>query len=170
MNPELIRAGMAMAALALVSGGIILLLTGSARSVGAAFREALAPLLSDVRSRTSMSRSELADLSVLVAIVMAAIAIFDGNALGGTIVVPLLHLARPSIRRATQQEHPLLALSSTFSLDLIIGFCLPFALAHMIVGNWFMGLCMFAIVLALSWPAGGQTAPGRRWMPAPSPA
>lgn len=168
MNPELVRAGLSLSAVALIVGVVILLVTGSARMVGEAFRQSIEPALIEVRSRTDRSRSELADLSILVAIGLAVLAILTGNVLAGTLVAPLLYLARPAVRRATSQEHPLLALASTFSLDLVIGAYLPLAVAHVLMFDWVMASCLFTVVVALSWPAGGgESIPGRRWQLAP---
>ena len=170
MNPELVRAGLEMSAIALIIGGVMLLVTGSARMVGEAFRESVEPMLLEVRSRTDRSRAELADLSMLGAIGLALLAIVEGSVVAGTLVVPLLYLARPAVRRATSQEHRLLAIAGTFSLDLMIGVYVPLALAHLLMADWFMAFCLLAVVLALSWPAGGgESIPGRRWQAAPIP-
>ncbi len=168
MNPELVRAGLSLSAVALIGGVVMMLVTGSARIVGEAFRQSIEPTLIEVRSRTHRSRSELADLSILVAIGLAILAVLDGDVLAGTLVAPLLYLARPAVRRATSQEHRLLAVSGSFSIDLMIGVYLPLAFAHMLMFEWFRGSCLFAVALALSWPAGGGGAiPGRRWQLAP---
>lgn len=168
MNPELVRAGLSMSAVALIAGAAFLLLTGSARSLGEAFRESVEPALAQVRSRTNRSRSELADLSMLAAIGLSLLNILGGNPVIGTVVAIVLYVARPAIRRATRHEHRLLAMGGLFSIDLIIGAYLPFVLAHVMMFDWLMALCLFAVVLALSWPAGGgETIPGRRWHLAP---
>ncbi len=152
-----------------VIGG--LLVTGSARTVGESFRQSVEPALIQVRSRTERSRSELADRSILVAIGLAVLSIFTGSVMAGTLVAPLLYMARPAIRRATSQEHRLLALAGTFSLDLMIGVYLPLGLAHLLMLDWLMASCLFTVVLALSWPAGGgESIPGRRWQLAPIPS
>ena len=99
------------------------------------------------------------------------LSIIAGDVMMGTLVAPLLHLARPAIRRATSQEHRLLAMSGSFSLDLMIGVYLPLALAHVLMMEFIMASCLLAVVLALSWPAGGgDSIPGRRWHLAPTPA
>ena len=170
MSPELVEVGLSMSAVALIIGAAFLLVSGSARSLGEAFRQSIEPTLTEFRSRSTRSRSELADMTILAAIGLALLAVFDGAVLIGSAVAVLLYVARPSIRRATSQEHRLLAVSSAFSLDLMIGTYLPFALAHVLLFDWIMALCLFAVVLALSWPAGGgETIPGRRWQPAPVP-
>ena len=171
MNPELVQAGLSLGAVALIGCVVVLLVTGSARTVGEAFRQAVEPSLLEVRSLTDRSRSELADLCVLVAIGLAMLSIIAGDVMMGTLVAPLLHLARPAIRRATSQEHRLLAMSGSFSLDLMIGVYLPLALAHVLMMEFIMASCLLAVVLALSWPAGGgDSIPGRRWHLAPTPA
>ncbi|MDH4278131.1 MAG: hypothetical protein OEW83_08620 [Acidimicrobiia bacterium] len=168
MNPELVRAGLSLSAVALIAGAAILLITGSAQTLGEAFREAVEPTLAQVRSRTNRSRSELADLSMLVAIGLSMLNILGGNPVVGTIVALVLYLARPAIRRATRHEHRLMAMGGLFSIDLIIGLYLPFVVAHLMMFDWLMAACLSAVVLALSWPAGGgETIPGRRWHLAP---
>lgn len=170
MTPELFRAGLQMSAVALIFGCVVMLITGSARSVGESFRQSVEPMLLQVRSHTERSRSELADMSIMGAMGLAMLAILSGNAVAGTVIVPLLYLARPAVRRATSQEHRLMAIAGTFSIDLMIGVYLPLALAHLLMMQWFMASSLLAVVLALSWPAGGgETIPGRRWHLAPSP-
>lgn len=168
MNPELVRAGLSLSAVALIAGAAILFVTGSARSLGETFRVSIEPTLAQIRSRTTLSRSELADLSILVAIGLSMLNILGGNPVAGTIVALVLWVARPSIRRATRHEHRLMALGGFFSIDLIIGAYIPFVLAHLMMSDWLMASCLFSVVLALSWPAGGgETIPGRRWQLAP---
>jgi hypothetical protein len=160
---------MEVSAVALILGGAMLLVTGSSRRLGESFRGLIEPLLVEVRTRTSLSRSQLADLSILAAMVLAGLTVTDGNIVGAMIIAPLLYLARPAIRRATREENRLMAVGGMFGLDLMIGVYLPFALAHVLLFDWFMASSLFTVVVALSWPAGGGGAvPGRRWLPAPA--
>ncbi len=74
-------------------------------------------------------------------------------------------VGRTTVQKMTSSEHPLMSLGSQFSADLIIGVVVPMALAHIVVGNWFLAASHLAVSLSLSWPTGG---PGRRageWKP-----
>jgi hypothetical protein len=151
----------------LTLGSFALLLNGGALPLGTSFRMTIEPLLRSIRSASSRSRSELADVTVLMAITFAGLATVFENPVG-LIMMGLMYWARPFIRRATREEHKLLALASTFSTDLIIGVYVPMVIAQFLLLNVFTGVAMLLVAVALSWPAGGgQSIPGRTWKLAP---
>lgn len=164
---ELVQIGIKLSALGLFVGAFGLLLAGGTGPLGSSFRSALEPALREIRQWTSLSRSELADATVLVAIGLAiSAAILEVRFLAGAVAVGLW-LARPSIERVTRDEHKLFALTKSFSIDLVIGFYTPIMLALFLLGDLLMGTCLLAVVVALSWPAGGGAIAGRRWRMAP---
>ena len=166
-NVRLLNIGIQMAAVALIVGGLVLLLFGRADSLGNSFRTTIEPILAWVRSHTSLSRSELADRTIMVAAGLAAVgALFDRQPMALLIAIGLWWY-RPSIRRLTSEENPMLAQIGMFSVDLIIGLYVPIVMAQFIVLHLFLGASLLAVIVALSWPAGGGALPGRRWKLAP---
>ena len=162
---DLLVLGLRFAALGLLFGSVVLLLTGTAHAVGSSLRLGLEPVLRLVRDQTSLSRSDLADGTIVAAMALAACsAVVDRQMLAPLMVVGLW-LARPSVRRATRQENRMLAIAGYFSLDLMIGVYTPVMMAQFLTGHVLLGGCLLAVVVALSWPAGGGSSsiPGRRW-------
>jgi len=127
--------------------------------LGGSFRATLEPLLRQIREGTSRSRAELADASVVAAIVFASFAVVFEQPLVALVLVVVLGWGRPLIRRATSEENRILALGQSFSIDLVIGFYLPIVAAELLLLNYFIAASMALVVLALSWPASG----GRPW-------
>lgn len=167
MQAEMLEAGFRLAAVALIFGAFILLLGGAASALGYSFRSAIEPFLSEVREGSSLSRPELADASVKVAIGFAGLAmVFDERFLAVLLII-VLWQGRPTIRRLTSEENRLLALVGSLSIDVVIGFYLPIVLAQFLLFNIFIAASMLLVVIALSWPAGGDSVPGRKWRLAP---
>ncbi len=165
MNPILFQAGGAFAALALIGYTIVSFLTGAAYANGAVVREGVKPLLESIRANSDKSRSDLADATLLVAVAFSAAGMLtDGLFAGGAFAV-LLMLGRTTVQKMTSSEHPLMSLGSQFSADLIIGVLVPMALAHIVVGNWFLAASHLAVSLSLSWPTGGAGRRTGAWKP-----
>lgn len=167
MAPELVESGMQLAAVALIFGAVISVVTGTANLLGGQLRATLEPALSAVRSSVDFSRSQLADASILLAIAFSSLAVVLERSLFAILVAALLWYARPMVRRLSTQENPLLALGDSFSADLIIGLYLPIVMAQVLLGRWLSGAAMLMVVIALSWPPGGART-GRRtggWQP-----
>lgn len=161
MRPELVQASIRSTAAALIIGAFFLLLGGGALSLGWSFRSTLEPLLHQIRSASPLSRSELADASVVAAIAFAVLAVFFDHPAVALVLAVTLWLGRPLVRRATSEENRLLALGQSFSLDLVIGFYLPIVAAQLLLLNYFTAASMALIVVALSWPPTGSSL-GRR--------
>ena len=167
---ELLAIGLKVSGMALILGSFLLLLTGASMSFGTSFRSALEPSLQQARSFTSMSRDQLADATILVGIVLAISAsALEQRLIPGLVAIGLWY-ARPLVRRSTREEHQLLAIVGTISIDTVIGFYAPLAMAYFLFGDLLMGATFLSVVVALSWPAGGASIPGRRWRLAPVPA
>ncbi len=165
MQPELIHAGLQIGALALIVGAVMSFVQGTAPVLGEQLREALRPMLTGLRDRSDLSRSELADRSMLAAVGLSVLAVLIDRSIAAALIAIVLWFARPMVARMVSQEHPMLALSQTFSTDLVIGLYLPIALAQLLMFQLLMGASMFLVVLALSWPPGGAAA-GGQWKPA----
>ncbi len=167
MGPELLQIGVDVSAIAVIIGGFMLLLIGRSSWLGHSFRTTIRPALDLVRRRSPMSRSELADGTILAATALAAMgAVFDRQFFAAMLAV-LLWLSRPSVVRLTAEEHHLLAKISFFSIDLMIGVYVPIVIAQVLLLNWFLAASLFSVIVALSWPEGGGAIPGRRWQMAP---
>lgn len=168
MDPLLLETGMTLGALALIVGAVMSFLNGTAPAQGEAVRTALQPTLTKIRTSLSLSRGDLSELSITVAIVFCGLATVSGSMLAGLLIGGLLWKSKAMIRRLTSEERPLLAIGNMFSTDLIIGVYLPIALAQFMVSRIFLGLAMFMVVIALSWPAGGglRTGGSGQWKPA----
>ena len=165
MSPILIHAGGVFAALALIGYTVISFFTGAAYGNGAVVRESLKPLLAALRAKSEKSRSDLADVSLMVGVTLAGMGILVDSVFAGSILAIGLMLARTTVQKMTSSEHPLMSLGSQFSADLAIGVLVPIALAHVLMGNWFLAGAHLCVGLSLSWPTGG---PGRRvgeWKP-----
>lgn len=166
MDPAQLELGTRLAAVALIFWAFISFFMGTASATGQSFRSSLQPLLSSVRSSSSMSRQQLADASMVSAAVFAGMAVIVDRSIVAVLVAGLLWKARPQLRRLTSEENPLRAIAGSFSLDLVIGIYLPILLSQVIVGNYFIALTLMLVVVSLSWPAGGgATRPGA-WRPA----
>lgn len=166
---DLLTIGLEIAGIALILGSFVLLLTGTSGPFGTSLRSALEPMLQHVRGRTPLSRAELADATILAGVGLAITAVVVEQRLLPGLVAVGLWLARPSVRRSTSEENRLRAVAGSFSLDVVIGFATPLAFAHFLFGDLLLGGSFLALVVALSWPAGGATIPGRRWRLTPVP-
>lgn len=165
MNPILFQAGGILAAIALIGYTFVSFATGAACENGTVVREAMRPLLVEVRSRSSLGRSELADRTLFLSIALALIAIPTENVIAGSVLAVGLMAARLSVQKITASEHPLMSIGAQFGADMAIGVLAPMALAHWLMGNWLLGATHLVVSLTLSWPPGG---PGRRsgaWKP-----
>lgn len=163
MSAHYFQLGIQLSAVALILGGLVLLLLGRVDALGASFRSSLEPLLGEVRARTTKSRVELADATLNVAIALAvAAALFDREPIAMVIAVSL-YLFRPALHRLTSDENPMTARINTVSIDLVIGLYVPIVLAQVLLLNLFLGASLLSAIVALSWPAGGGAVPGRRW-------
>ena len=166
MNPATFSLGTKLAAVALILGAVMSFVNGTAPIMGEQWRESIHPALASVRSRSTLSRAQLADRSMLAAIVLSGLAVvFEGRFLGLVVGIGLW-MARPMIVRLCSQEHPLLAIGDSFSANLIIGLYLPVAIAQLLLGQVLTGAAMLSVVLALSWPAGGAARNVGGWRPA----
>lgn len=166
---DALRLAVQLVALTLVLGGLALFVSGGSAALGRSFRDAVEPVLRAVRDRTARSRSELADVTLVVGIVLAvAAAIVHRDPLAGLLAVGVW-VIRPSIRRVTREENKVAAVGGHLSIDMMIGLYTPIMLAQFLLANVLLGACLLAVVVALSWPAGGGgiRVPGRRWRPAP---
>ncbi len=168
MRPEIATLGLQLAAAGLIIGAIVSLLTGSAPSLGTSTRSALEPALSRIRHGSSLSRQQLADLSLLAAIgCSACAAIFDQFGVS-VFMTLLLWLSRPAIQRVCREENRLLAIAGSLTTDLIIGLYVPIMAAQILIGHPFIAASMVFVVITLSWPAGGgSSVPGRTWKLSP---
>ncbi len=166
MISDPIQAGMAGAAFALILGALYLFVSGGSSSVGEQVRDMLTPTLRALRDTSSLSRSELADRTVLLgsALVLSSavtrLSIID---LGIAIV---LYRSRPSIKKATKQEQPLMAIAGFFSTDMIVGVYTPMLLALLMLGDVAVALGLSTVVVALCWPPGGAGHLSGEWRPA----
>ena len=168
MGTELLQLGTQIAAIATILGGLLLLVAGRSSWLGYSFRTALEPALDRIRGHSTLSRSELAHVSVLVAVGLAATgAVVDRQLLAALLAI-LVWLSRGSVVRLTREENQLLAKVSSFSIDLLIGVYVPIAIAQVLLLNLFVAASFFSLIVALSWPAGGGAIPGRRWRLAPT--
>ncbi len=166
MNPVLIQAGATLAAMTIIGYTVVSFTTGAAWTNGATVRGALKPGLLSLRQSSSRSRADLADMTLLAAVVLAMISLLVEGAFGGALVAVGIMWARTTVQRLTSQEHPLMAVGTQFSADLAIGIFAPLMLAQILMGSWFLAASHLAVCICLSWPAGG---PGRRdgtWKPA----
>ncbi len=158
MSFQLLAIGNAFAAIALIGWAFVSLLTGSAVATGESVRTSLQPTLADIRSRTTLRRDELADRTVMAAVIVAMGASLVERSIVLMILGALLFLARPQIRKLTKEENRLRAIVGSLSLDLVIGLYLPLILAQVITRNWGNAAVLFLTTVALSWPAGGGGA------------
>ena len=155
MSLDLLEAGTQIAAIATIVIGFAMLALGYSTWLGNSFRTAIEPVLTAVRRHSELSRADLAEVSTLVACGLAALEAVIGRnpfALG---LAVLLWLSRPAIARLTGDEHPLLALANSFAIDLMIGLYVPITIAQVLLRNLLMGASFLALIIALSWPAGG---------------
>ena len=160
MDPMLFEAGLTLGALALIVGAVMSFLNGTAPGNGESFRTGVEPALANIRGGLTMSRGELSDLSIKAAIAFCAVAMIFDSMFAGLLIGGLLWKSKPMIRRLTSEEQPLMAIGNYFSTDLIIGLYLPVTLAQFMLGRVFIGLAMFMVIVALSWPAGGGLRTG----------
>lgn len=167
MRLELLQLGIQISAIAMIFGGLGLLLVGRSSWLGHSFRTAVRPMLDLIRSRSTLSRSELADVSILVAAGLAVMGALVDRQVFAAILAILLWLSRPAVAKLTSEENQMLAKISWFSIDLMIGVYVPIAVAQVLLLNLFVAASFFSAIVALSWPAGGGAIPGRRWKLAP---
>ena len=168
MTPVMLNLLTSMLALGLTVVAFAQLVTGRALGQGYALRAALEPALSAIRASSSLTRAELADRTMLAAAALGAAGTIVQRSPVGVVLVAMLLGARPLVRRATREEHRLLAVASSFSTDLVVGFYLPMTLAQVLVRSYLFAASMAAVMVALCWPAGGgEAVPGRRWRLAP---
>lgn len=169
MQVDLVVVGVQVAALGLTLGALVLFMTGGVVPLGSSFRTSIEPLLRALRDRTSLSRSELADLSMLVGLALAAAEALSGRSPLGALFAIGLWISRPAVQRATREENRMLAVAGHVSIDLIIGLYTPIMLAQFLLANVLLGAALLSVVIGLSWPAGGggSSIPGRRWQLAP---
>lgn len=166
MKPELLSAGMALGAIALIVGAAMSAFNGSASATGEQFRELIRPVLQSIRERSTLSRAELADRSMLAAIAGCALAVLVERSLLAGVAAIGLQMARPMVVKLVSQEHPLLALGDSFTGNFIIGLYVPVVLANVLLGQLLTGGALLLVVVALSWPAGGAARQVGPWRPA----
>ncbi len=154
-------------AVGLIIVAFVQLVTGGALGLGHAFRSRVEPALASFRASSPLSRAELADRTMLVAIALAVAGTVIQQSVAGVIMVAMLYKVRPMVRRTTREEHKLLAMAGTLSIDLVVGFYLPMTLAQLLLLQYLFAASMAAVMVALCWPAGGGALPGRRWQLAP---
>lgn len=170
MTPAMLNLLTSTLALGLVVVAFAQLVTGRAFGSGYALRSFLEPALTSIRASSPLSRAELADRTMLVAAALGAAGTVVQRSPLGVVLVAMVLGARPLVRRATREEHKLLAVTSSFSTDLVIGFYIPMTLAQVLVRSYLFAASMAAVMVALCWPAGGGTIPGRRWQLSPAKA
>jgi len=164
MTPAVLNLLTSTLAVGLVVVAFAQLVTGRALGLGSALRATLEPVLRSIRASSPLSRSELADRTMLVATGLGAAGTVVQRSPAGVVLVAMLLGARPLVRRATREEHKLLAVASSFSTDLVVGFYIPMTLAQVLVRSYLFAASMAAVMVALCWPAGGgEAVPGRRW-------
>lgn len=154
-------------AVGLIIVAFVQLVTGGGLGLGHAFRSRVEPALASFRASSPLSRAELADRTMLVAIALAVAGTVIEQSVAGVIMVAMLYKVRPMVRRTTREEHKLLAMAGTLSIDLVVGFYLPMTLAQLLLLQYLFAASMVAVMVALCWPAGGGAVPGRRWQLAP---
>lgn len=170
MSSEVLETGIEVTAVGLTLGSLVLLLNGRAHALGLSFRSTVEPPLRSIRNHTALSRSELADRTLLAGIALAGFGALFDRPLAGVLLIGLLLWSRPFVRRATREENRLMAVAGNFSADLMIGVYVPVVLAQLILANFFLAASLAAVIIALSWPTGfGQAVPGRTWRLAPVP-
>ena len=156
------RGALAMCLIVLAGWAFI---AGTSPILGSAIREWLRPALQAVRRSTDRSRSKLADLTVVVAVVFAVASIpLDSNPLAAVVAI-VLWMARPQVARLTSEEHPLLAKAGEFSADLIIGIYAPIMAAMLLLGDIAMAASLLTVTVALCWPPGNEGTRVRTWRP-----
>jgi hypothetical protein len=167
VDSQIVEIATRVTAVGLTFGSFVLLLTGSALTLGTSFRTAVEPVLRSIRDLTSMSRPDLADTTVVAAIGFAGCSAVFESVVAGMLIMGLLAWSRPMVRRATRDENKLQALAGSFSIDLIIGGYLPIVPAQALLGNWYAAASLLLVTLALSWPAGGGRRVPGTWRLAP---
>jgi hypothetical protein len=156
---------LAVTAICLIVVTVWSLVTGNAHATGAAVRAQLTPALTTIRSTTAMSRAELADASLILALGLAAVSMIVDRTYLAAVMIPLLWLSRPSVRRLTSEERPMFALGGELSGNLVVGLFAPIALAHLLLGNGFLAASLLAVTVALCWPPGGGRRVSGTWRP-----
>ncbi len=166
MTPVYFQIGMAVAAFGLIMGALYLFITGTSSSVGERVRGALTPLLRLVRDNSSLSRGDLADRSVLIGAALVLVSAAVNQSIIELMVAVVLYRARSSIKRASKEEQPLLAIAGFFSSDMIVGVYAPIILALVMLGNVAMAAGLGSVIIALCWPPGGAGYTSGAWRPA----
>lgn len=156
-----------MLALGLILVAFVQLLTGGAFKLGHAFRSCVEPVLASIRASSRLSRAELADRTMLVAVALAVAGTVVQRSVAGVVMVVMLWKIRPLVHRTTREEHKLLAMTGTLSIDLVVGFYVPMTLAQLLLLQYLFAASMAAVMVALCWPAGGGTLRRRRLQLAP---
>jgi hypothetical protein len=168
MSPQLLHNVIQVLAIGLTFGSFGLLIQGGAYALGCSFRSTIEPVLASIRGLSERSRPELADLTILVAIGLAGCAALFEAPVAGCLLAGMMAWSRPLVRRATREENKLLALAGTISIDLVIGVYVPMVMAQLLLHHFFIATSMLAVVVALSWPAGGgRRLSNRTWRLAP---
>ncbi len=162
MSIELLDIGTQLAAIGCIIVGFGLVAIGRAPWLGYIFRTAIEPTLTRFRESSELSRAELATGWTVAASALAGVAVVVDRSLFAAVLAILLWLARPAVARLTSEEHPLLALANSFTIDLMIGMYLPITVSQVLLGNLILACSFAALIVALSWPTGGG-ATGRRF-------
>lgn len=158
MSIALLDLGTQMAAIGCIMVGFGLLATGRAPWLGYTFRTAIEPALTRFREGSERSRAELATGWTVAASALAGLAVVVERSLFAAILAVLLWLARPAVARLTMEEHPLLALANSFTIDLVIGMYLPITISQLLLRNVVLASSFTALIVALSWPTGGGSS------------
>lgn len=166
MATQLFVVGNAFAAIALIGWAFVSLLTGSAMATGAAFRAVLGPGLASFRSSSPLSREELSDRTMLVAVVTALAGGLVTSSALLMAVGALLFAVRPTLGRLMSEENKLRALIGSFSIDTAVGLYVPIVLAQLLLRNYSSAVVLLLVILSLSWPPGGAGVRRGGWQPA----
>ncbi|MEZ5343273.1 MAG: hypothetical protein R2706_18085 [Acidimicrobiales bacterium] len=151
----MLQLSLQLCGIALILGAVASAINGSASGIGLSVRQLVSPTLERVRERTDLDRAQLADESMKLAIAFGAAGTITNRSVTALITTLVLVKARPTIRRLTQQENPLLASVSDLSGNYVAGIYAPLVLALLLLGNFLIAASFGAVLLALLWPAKG---------------
>ena len=165
MDTRFLELGSAFAAITLIGWAVLSFLDGSASATGVVIRESLRDVLGGVRSSSSLTRAELAEVTIFGATLIAIAGAIAQVSVMLAAVAVILALGRRSITRHMSQENRLMAVAGHFTSDLMIGVFVPLLLAQLLTGHFYLGTVLGLVIVALSWPAGGARSTGR-WRPA----
>lgn len=166
MPIALFELGTLFAAFALLLYSVVSFFTGAAMATGENVRSALEPSLRWFRDGSASSREELADRTMLAASLLGLAAALLHISIFALFFAVIAYRSRPQVRRIASTEHPLLALGSQLSADLVSGVVTPIVLAQLLMGNVLMAGASAAIVVSLAWPTGGPGVKAAGWAPA----